>query len=193
MTAASRSIARPRTALSTLAATAVGAVAAGALALPTVTAAAPAADAATSASRTATSPVPAGNKGLTQHEKANRRAAVRLLVGAFTKHDPDTYARRYIDANTYIQHNPLFDNGRDAFIAGVTAYLEQFPDYTLRVRRTVTQGNYVVVHALAKVNASDRGTVEIDVFRFNKAGKIVEHWDALQPVAETSVNGNPQV
>ncbi|MDX3522699.1 hypothetical protein [Streptomyces scabiei] len=47
--------------------------------------------------------------------------------------------------------------------------------------------------ALAKTSAEDRGTVEVDTFRFDRHGRIVEHWDALQPVAEKSANGNPQV
>ena len=51
----------------------------------------------------------------------------------------------------------------------------------------------MVVQGLAKTSAEDRGTVEVDTFRFDRHGRIVEHWDALQPVAEKSANGNPQV
>lgn len=182
-----------RTRISALTAAAVAAVAVGALTVPTLSSAATTAFETKVDGTTQKTPKPAGNIGLTTMEAAHRAAAVNLLLGAFTDHEPAKAARTYIDANTYIQHNPLFDNGRPAFIAGVTAFLEQFPHYRLQVKRTVAQGNYVVVHGLAKVNRADRGTVEIDVFRFNKQGKIVEHWDALQPVAETSVNGNPQV
>ncbi|MEU5541448.1 nuclear transport factor 2 family protein [Streptomyces sioyaensis] len=130
---------------------------------------------------------------LSAQELCNQKAALALLDGAFNQHDPRKAAEKYLSADTYIQHNPNFGNGRDAFIAGVTAYLQQNPDLSLTFRRTVTQGDLVVVQGLSKVNADDRGTVEVDTFRFDKHGRIVEHWDALQPVADKSANGNPQI
>ncbi len=116
-----------------------------------------------------------------------------LLDQAFNQHRPGKAAEKYISADTYIQHNPNFGNGRDAFVTGVTGYLQQFPDALLTFERTVTQGDLVVVQGLAKTSAEDRGTVEVDTFRFDRHGRIVEHWDALQAVAEKSANGNPQV
>lgn len=130
---------------------------------------------------------------LSYQERRNTKAAIELLDIAFNKHKPGEAARRYISARTYIQHNPDFGNGREAFIAGVSAYVRQFPNSSLDVRRTVTQGSLVVVQGLSRLDPQDRGTVSIDTFRFNREGKAVEHWDALQKVAETSKNGNPQV
>ena len=130
---------------------------------------------------------------LSAQELRNQKAAVALLDQAFNQHRPGKAAEKYISADTYIQHNPNFGNGRDAFVNGVTGYLQQFPDASLTFKRTVTQGDLVVVQGLAKTSAEDRGTVEVDTFRFDRHGRIVEHWDALQPVAEKSANGNPQV
>ncbi|MER8223564.1 nuclear transport factor 2 family protein [Streptomyces sp. NPDC094143] len=126
-------------------------------------------------------------------EVANTKAAVALLEGAFTRHDPRTYALRYIDAETYIQHNPNFDNGRDAFIKGITHFVEQYPESSVTVKRTIAQGDLVVVQTLFRTDPADRGTAVADTFRFNQRGKIVEHWDVLQPIAPTTANGNPQI
>ncbi|WP_406434582.1 nuclear transport factor 2 family protein [Streptomyces sp. NBC_01589] len=138
-----------------------------------------------------TAPVTASH--LPTQEARNTKAAIALLDITFNQHNPKKAAEKYISAQTYIQHNPNFGNGRHAFVAGATAYVQQNPDISLDFKRTITQGDLVVVQSLSKLNSTDRGTVEVDTFRFDMHGKIVEHWDALQPVAETSANGNPQV
>lgn len=130
---------------------------------------------------------------LTPREAANARAAVDLLRGSFTLRQPRKYAEKYIDADTYIQHNPTFADGREAFITGVEGFLSQAPNLERPLVRTIAQGDLVVVEGSVKTGPDDPGTVVVDTFRFNAAGKIVEHWDALQPVAATSLNGHPQV
>lgn len=65
---------------------------------------------------------------LTAREAANARATVDLLRGSFTLRQPRKYAEKYIDADTYIQHNPTFADGRKAFITGVKGFLAQAPN-----------------------------------------------------------------
>jgi predicted SnoaL-like aldol condensation-catalyzing enzyme len=48
----------------------------------------------------------------------------------------------------------------------------------------------VVTHGLIKTSADDPGTAAADFFRLED-GKIVEHWDVLQPFPETSANDHP--
>ncbi|MEU2424921.1 ester cyclase [Streptomyces sp. NPDC007851] len=130
---------------------------------------------------------------LSHQEQHNRMAAIAVLDIAFNKHEPQKAAEKFISPDTYIQHNPYVGNGRPAFIAAATGFVKQNPDLNLDIKRTVTEGDLVVVQGLQKLNTSDRGTVEIDTFRFNRKGQIVEHWDATTAVAATSANGNPQV
>lgn len=44
-------------------------------------------------------------------------------------------------------------------------------------------------HSLLKTSPEDSGTAAADFFELED-GKIVEHWDVLQPVPETSANDN---
>ncbi len=53
----------------------------------------------------------------------------------------------------------------------------------------MAEGDLVVTHGLIKTSSEDRGTAAADIFRLED-GKIVEHWDVLQPVPETAENDN---
>jgi predicted SnoaL-like aldol condensation-catalyzing enzyme len=48
----------------------------------------------------------------------------------------------------------------------------------------------VGIHSLIKTSSEDRGTAAADFFRLED-GKIVEHWDVLQPVPGSATNDHP--
>ncbi|MFO1364474.1 MAG: hypothetical protein U1F45_18795 [Burkholderiales bacterium] len=50
-------------------------------------------------------------------------------------------------------------------------------------------GNFAFVH-VRYLNWGGKEHAGVDIFRFNDQGKIVEHWDVLQAVAETAANSN---
>jgi predicted SnoaL-like aldol condensation-catalyzing enzyme len=55
--------------------------------------------------------------------------------------------------------------------------------------RAVAEGDIVALHTHQTWPGNDE-YVTMDFFRFDENGKIVEHWDAMQQVPETSLNGN---
>ncbi len=118
----------------------------------------------------------------------NKQTVLAFYTLAFNDKQPAEAVAKYIGAE-YIQHNPQVADGAEAFIQFVTGFAAQFPQLSVDIKRIVAEGDLVVTHTLLKVSPEDRGTAAADFFRLQD-GKIVEHWDVLQPVPETAANDN---
>lgn len=126
------------------------------------------------------------NRNITQ-EETNRKLVVAFYESVFVNKQPET-ARNFI-GDTYIQHNPQVANGREALIEGLSSRIKAQPERSNRILRTAADGDLVWLHLLTKSDKNDRGRVVVDIFRVEK-GKIVEHWDVMQAIPESSANGN---
>jgi predicted SnoaL-like aldol condensation-catalyzing enzyme len=85
----------------------------------------------------------------------------------------------------YIQHNPLFPNG----LHGIMAYIKNAGRIPCEVKRVAIDGDLAFVH-VRYLDWGGQETAAVDIFRFDAEGKIVEHWDVLQPVPAVSKNAN---
>ncbi len=106
----------------------------------------------------------------------------------------DVAAIEELVTENYIQHNPFLPTGRDAFVQVVTTTLA---DNNTKVenQRMLEEGNFVAMHNLW-INAAPFGAdtvVSFDILRFDDNGKIAEHWDAIQPWASQTANGNTMI
>jgi predicted SnoaL-like aldol condensation-catalyzing enzyme len=120
----------------------------------------------------------------------NKQNVIGFYTLAFNEKKPDEAVERYIGSE-YIQHNPQAPDGADAFIQFVKAFTGQFPELMVEIKRAIAEGDLVMTHGLLKTSSDDRGTAAADIFRLDENGKIVEHWDVLQPMPETSANDHP--
>ncbi|WP_329537473.1 nuclear transport factor 2 family protein (plasmid) [Streptomyces sp. NBC_01450] len=118
----------------------------------------------------------------------NRRVAVAFLDLAFNKKQPEEAAKLYV-GDEFIQHNPLSADGTGPFIAYVKWRTTLSPELNFDIKRVFGEKNLVAVHYKRTYDSADRGAAVMDIFRFEK-GKIVEHWDVIQDIPETSANDN---
>ena len=119
--------------------------------------------------------------------EANKKNAISFYQTAYLG-NPKEAAEKYV-GDEYIQHNPLVGNGKDAFVEQFERMTHEYPDKSIEFVRSVAEGNLVALHT-HKIWPGGEEYVTMDFFRFDDNGKIVEHWDSMQEIPETSKNGN---
>ena len=117
----------------------------------------------------------------------NKQNAIAFYRTAYLG-DPAKAVEMYV-GDEYIQHNPLVGNGKQAFIDYFTEMAEQYPDKEIEFVRAVAEGDLVALHTHQTWPGNDE-YVTMDFFRFDENGKIVEHWDSIQKIPESTRNGN---
>ncbi len=125
-------------------------------------------------------------------DHAARTAATRAVITDFARlFYLERDVRRAFEtfvAPGYIQHNPGISDGRDAAIAALTPMFSD-PGFHADLKRVLADGDYGVIH-LHGYRSDQRGGAVMDLYRVD-GGKIVEHWDLIQPIPETARNDHP--
>lgn len=117
----------------------------------------------------------------------NRQIVLAFQEQFFNQHDLHA-ADRYV-AENYVQHNPTVPDGRNALVETFTKVFERNPQAHSQIVRSAVDGDLVYVHIRSTLNPSDRGRAIVNIYRVS-GGRIVEHWDVIQPVPEQAANTN---
>lgn len=135
---------------------------------------------------------PSSNTAAAAHaaETERNRAVVTAFFDLFYTQKKVREAFETYVVPGYIQHNPIAPDGRDAAIAALEPFFQNVPTLNYSIQRIIVDGDLAAVHAHMKMNEADRGNAVIDIVRLEN-GKIVEHWDVIQPVPEKSANPHP--
>ena len=120
-------------------------------------------------------------------QEANKKVAQEFYDTIINKKDFES-ARKYIGKN-YKQHNPLVADGPEGLKAFIEFLKTNFPEARSEIKRTLADGDYVVLHVHSVRPPNMRGRAIIEIFRLED-GKIDEHWDVIQEIPESSANPN---
>src|SRR3989454_7787101 len=128
----------------------------------------------------------AGADAQTQQE-ANKKIVVDFYEKAINQKDFDA-ASKHLGAR-YTQHNPNAADGPEGLKAFLQFLREKFPSSRSEIKRVFADGDYVILHVHAVREPGTRGNAIVDIFKLEN-GKVVEHWDVVQPIPEKAANQN---
>ena len=120
-------------------------------------------------------------------EEANKKVVLDFYEKAINQKNFEAAAAHF--GPRYTQHNPNAADGPEALKAFLGFLREKFPASRSEVKRVFAEGDYVILHVHAVREPGTRGAAIVDIFKLER-GKIIEHWDVVQPVPDQALNAN---
>ncbi len=118
----------------------------------------------------------------------NKQVTVAFYEKALFQGEVDAALDLYA-GETYTQHTPLAADGKDGLRQYIKWIAANCPNPKGEIKRVFADGDFVILHVHWTGLFGPNGDAIIDLFRLQD-GKLVEHWDVIQPIPETSLNNN---
>lgn len=119
--------------------------------------------------------------------EANKALGEQFVKDVLMGQNPDNITS-YFDGDTYIQHNSQIADGLSGLSAGLGAMAEAGIEMKYdQIHMVLGQGNFVLVVSEGRLDGAH--TSYYDLWRMEN-GKIAEHWDVVETIADKSTWAN---
>lgn len=118
----------------------------------------------------------------------NKRLVLRFMNEFLVNHNRDVLDE--VLGPDYTQHNPAIEDGKAGLIKFFEAFWQKYPRTEYRIKRILAENDLVAIHYHWVVQPGVFERAIVDIFRIED-DRLVEHWDVVQPIPQTSVNPHP--
>lgn len=127
-------------------------------------------------------------RGLADRKVEANKTTVMDFYESAINHKNYEAAVKFV-GDRYVQHDPLIADGVEGLGAFLSFLRANFPNLRGEIKRAFADGDYVILHTHGVRTPGERGSAIMDIFKLEE-GKIVEHWDVIQPIPESAINQN---
>jgi predicted SnoaL-like aldol condensation-catalyzing enzyme len=120
-----------------------------------------------------------------EQAQRNKRIIAEFYDLAINKKDFKA-ARAYMGPY-YRQHSTYGSDGHEGLAGFIEWAKTELPNFHVDFVRMIADGDYVLMHN--RGNASPDTKAVFDLFRLEN-GKVVEHWDVIQPIPDQMPHSN---
>jgi predicted SnoaL-like aldol condensation-catalyzing enzyme len=131
--------------------------------------------------------MPCAGAASAEQLETNKKTVTAFEDAALNRKDFDA-ASKYLGSR-YIQHNPNAADGPEGLKAYIAFLKDKFPNSHSEIKHIFADGDHVIVHDHAVREPGTRGMAIVNIYKLEN-GKVVEHWDVMQPVPEKPANNN---
>jgi predicted SnoaL-like aldol condensation-catalyzing enzyme len=118
----------------------------------------------------------------------NKKIAIAFYDKLINEFDAEGAFAQY-GGTTYTQHTPVIEDGPEGLVKFISWLRSTYPNSHMEIKRAFAEGDMVILHCHWVRSPGERGDAVVDFFRVED-GKVVEHWDVIQPIPENAANNN---